>query len=108
MPTSTAVTDRTFSDKVALSDKIVVVDFWAPWCGPCRTVSPILEQIASEHPGTFDVLTMNVDDNPVTALEYRITSIPAVKIFRNGEVVKSVIGARPKAAFERELTEYLI
>jgi thioredoxin 1 len=107
MPASTAVTDETFSEKVLSSDQIVVVDFWAQWCGPCRTVSPILDQIASENPNKIVVVTVNVDDNPLTAMEYRITSMPAIKVFRNGEVVKSMTGARPKPAFEADLAEYL-
>jgi thioredoxin 1 len=108
MPADTSVTDATFTEKVLLSDKVVIVDFWAQWCGPCRTVSPILEQISSEHPGKIHVVTVNVDDNPLSAMKYQITSIPAIKVFRTGEVVKSLTGARPKAAFRTDLAEFLV
>jgi thioredoxin 1 len=101
------VTDATFEAEVLKSEKTIMVDFWAPWCGPCRAVSPILDQIATENADKIDIVKINVDDNPETAMKYQITSIPAMKVFQNGEVVKSVIGAKPKPALEADLAEYL-
>ena len=89
------------------ADKTVIVDFWAEWCGPCRRVSPILEQIALENSDKIQIVKLNVDDNPQTAAKYHITSIPAMKVYQGGEVVKSVIGAKPKPALESELAAFL-
>ena len=101
------VTDATFEDEVLKSDETILVDFWAEWCGPCRAVSPILDQIASEHSDKIRVVKLNVDDNPQTAAKYQITSIPAMKVYRGGEVVKTVIGAKPKPALEADLAAFL-
>ena len=101
------VTDQNFATEVLASDKPIMVDFWAEWCGPCRAVSPILDQIATEHADKIDVVKLNVDDNPETAMKYQITSIPTMKVFRAGEVVKTVIGAKPKPALEADLQEFL-
>ena len=101
------VTDANFATEVLGSDKTILVDFWAEWCGPCRAVSPILDQIAAEHSDKITVVKLNVDDNPQTAAKYQITSIPAMKVYRGGEVVKTVIGAKPKGALEADLAEYL-
>lgn len=101
------VTDATFADTVLGSDKTILVDFWAEWCGPCRAVSPILDQIGAEHADKITVMKLNVDDNPQTAAKYQITSIPAMKVYRGGEVVKTVIGAKPKPALEADLAEFL-
>jgi thioredoxin 1 len=101
------VTDETFQDLVLSSDKTILVDFWAEWCGPCRAVSPILDQIGAEHADKIQIVKLNVDDNPQTAAKYQITSIPAMKVYRGGEVVKTVIGAKPKGALEADLAEYL-
>ncbi|OIH99612.1 MULTISPECIES: thioredoxin [unclassified Curtobacterium] len=107
MSNAKAVTDATFSDEVLQSDKTILVDFWAEWCGPCRAVSPILDQIAEEHAGKIEIVKLNVDDNPQSAMNYQITSIPAMKVFKGGEVVKTVIGAKPKPALEADLAEFL-
>ncbi|ROP72626.1 thioredoxin [Curtobacterium sp. PhB115] len=107
MSNAKAVTDATFSDEVLKSDKTILVDFWAEWCGPCRAVSPILDQIAAEHAGKIEIVKLNVDDNPQSAMQYQITSIPAMKVFKGGEVVKTVIGAKPKPALEADLAEFL-
>ena len=101
------VTDQNFDTEVLASEKPIMVDFWAEWCGPCRAVSPILDQIATEHSEKIDVVKLNVDDNPETAMKYQITSIPTMKVFRGGEVVKTVIGAKPKPALESDLQEFL-
>jgi len=101
------VTDQNFATEVLASEKPIMVDFWAEWCGPCRAVSPILDAIATEHSDKIDVVKLNVDDNPETAMKYQVTSIPTMKIFRGGEVVKTVIGAKPKPALESDLAEFL-
>jgi thioredoxin 1 len=100
------VTDATFEAEVLNSDKTILVDFWAEWCGPCRAVSPILDQIATEHADKITVVKLNVDDNPQTAMKYQITSIPAMKVYQGGEVVKTVIGAKPKPALEADLAAF--
>jgi thioredoxin 1 len=102
-----AVTDATFQSDVLESDKPIMVDFWAEWCGPCRAVSPILDAIAAENSDKLDIVKLNVDDNPATAEKYGITSIPAMFVFEKGEVVKRVIGAKPKPALEADLAEFL-
>ena len=101
------VTDATFQTEVLDSEKPIMVDFWAEWCGPCRAVSPILDKIAEENADKLTIVKLNVDDNPETAMKYGITSIPAMKVFKSGEVVKTVIGARPKPALEADLAEFL-
>ena len=107
MSTAQDVTDATFADEVLNSKDTIMVDFWAEWCGPCRAVSPILDQIAAEHADKIKIVKLNVDDNPQMAMKYQITSIPAMKVFRGGEVVKTVIGAKPKPAIEADLAEFL-
>ena len=104
---SLEVTDATFSDEVLKSDKPVLVDFWAPWCGPCRMVSPIVEEIGDELADQLKVVKVNTDDNMQTAGQYGITSIPALYIFKGGEVVKQIIGARPKPALLEEIQPLL-
>jgi len=101
------VTDANFATEVLASEKPIMVDFWAEWCGPCRAVSPILDQIATEHAEKIDVVKLNVDLNPDTAMKYQITSIPTMKVFKGGEVVKTVIGAKPKPALAADLQEFL-
>ncbi|CAN5173723.1 thioredoxin [soil metagenome] len=101
------VTDASFAEDVLNSSDTIMVDFWAEWCGPCRAVSPILDAIAAENPDKIKIVKLNVDDNPQMAMKYQITSIPAMKVFRGGEVVKTVIGAKPKPALEADLAEFL-
>ena len=101
------VTDATFEAEVLNSEKTILVDFWAEWCGPCRAVSPILDQIAAEHADKITLVKLNVDDNPQTAMKYQITSIPMMKVYQGGEVVKSILGAKPKGAIELDLADYL-
>ncbi|MET0782785.1 MAG: thioredoxin [Leifsonia flava] len=105
--TARAVTEATFDAEVLKSETTVLVDFWAEWCGPCRAVSPILDQIASEHSDKIDIVKVNVDENPQLAMKYQITSIPAFKVYQAGEVVKTVIGAKPKPALEADLAAYI-
>jgi thioredoxin 1 len=101
------VTDQDFVSTVLQSDKPVVVDFWAEWCGPCRMVSPILEDLSNEHGDKIAFVKLNVDENPQTAASYRITSIPTLNVYSGGQVVKQIIGARPKSAIVAELKPYL-
>jgi thioredoxin 1 len=101
------VTTATFQADVLSSSKPVLVDFWAEWCGPCRMVSPILDEIAGEHAGKITIVKVNVDEEPALAQQYGITSIPAMQVFQDGEVVKSIIGAKPKPALLADLSAFI-
>ena len=106
MGATKTVTDASFADDVLLSAKSVVVDFWAEWCGPCKMVAPILEEIAAANEGII-IAKLNVDENPQTSASYGITSIPTLNVFQDGKVVKTIVGAKPKAALLAELAPYL-
>jgi thioredoxin 1 len=106
--TARSVTEANFDQEVLNNEKTVLVDFWAEWCGPCRAVSPILDQIAAENADKIDIVKLNVDEHPALAAKYQITSIPAMKVFQKGEVVKTVIGAKPKPQLEKDLADYLV
>ncbi|EFC81693.1 thioredoxin [Parafrankia sp. EUN1f] len=101
------VTDDTFATEVLKSDKPVLVDFWAEWCGPCKMVAPVLEEIAKEHGEKLRIVKLNIDDNPQVAREYQIMSIPTMAVFVNGEVDRTIVGAKPKAALLRDLAAYV-
>lgn len=104
---TTVVTDASFADDVLQSDKPVLVDFWAEWCGPCRMVAPVLEEIASEHGDKITVAKLNVDENPQIAASYGVVSIPTLNVYQGGQVVKQIVGAKPKQALLKDLAEFL-
>jgi thioredoxin 1 len=100
-------TDASFASDVLQNDKPVLVDFWAEWCGPCKMVAPVLEEIAAENAEKIDVVKLNIDENPGAARDYQIMSIPTMAVFSGGKVVKQIVGAKPKAAILRDLADYL-
>ncbi len=102
-----ATTDATFEEDVLRSDKPVLVDFWAVWCGPCRAVAPVVEEIATQYADQLKVVKLNTDENPGVSARYGITSIPSLYVFQNGEVVKTIVGAKPKPVLVRELSDFI-
>lgn len=101
------VTTDSFQSDVLSSAKPVLVDFWAEWCGPCRLVSPILDEISNEHGDKLTIVKVNVDEEPQLAQQYGITSIPALHVFKDGQVVKQIIGAKPKVSLLADLADYI-
>ena len=102
------VTTASFDADVLQSSTPVLVDFWAEWCGPCRAVGPILEEISNEHGSKIKIVKLNTDEESAIAIKYGITSIPSMYVFVNGEIVKQIVGAKPKPALLKELESYLV
>jgi thioredoxin 1 len=103
----TTLTDTNFNEEVKGSDQPILVDFWAEWCGPCKTIAPILEEIAGEHAGKLRVGKLNVDDAPITAQDFQVMSIPTLILFKDGEVQARVVGARGKGQLLEEIAAFL-
>jgi thioredoxin 1 len=107
MGATKTTTDAAFTADVLQSDKPVLVDFWAEWCGPCKMVAPVLEEIAAENGEKLTVVKLNIDENPGTARDYQIMSIPTMAVFQGGKIVKQIVGAKPKAAILKDLESFL-
>ena len=100
-------TDGNFKDEVITSDKLTVVDFWAEWCGPCRAIGPVIEDLSKEYAGKVNIGKVNVDVNPSISMDYGITSIPAILFFKNGQVVDKLVGAQPKGNFVKKIEAHI-
>ena len=100
--------DSTFDEKVGGADTAVVVDFWAEWCGPCKMIAPALEEIAGEHKGKITIGKLNVDDNPETARRFEVLSIPTLLVFKGGEPVKRLVGAKGKGQLLQDLADFIV
>ncbi len=103
----TLLSDENFSDTIATDGEPVLVDFWAEWCGPCKMIAPILDEIADEQVGSVKIAKLNVDDAPDTARQYEVMSIPTMILFKDGEPVKKIVGAKPKAAILSEIADFI-
>jgi thioredoxin 1 len=100
-------TDANFKSEVLDSSKLTVIDFWAEWCGPCRAIGPVIEELSKEYDGKVNIGKLNVDHNPEVSMNYGITSIPAILFVKNGQVVDKLVGAQPKANFVRKIESHL-
>jgi thioredoxin 1 len=100
-------TDNNFQTEVITSDKLSVIDFWAEWCGPCRAISPVIEELSKEYNGKVNIGKVNVDDNPQISMNYGITSIPAILFIKGGQVVDKLVGAQPKGNFVKKIESHL-
>ena len=105
--TTVAVTDATFETEVGQAEGLVVVDFWAEWCGPCRMIAPTLDALAKDYEGKAKIAKLDVDSNQNTAIKYNIRSIPAVLFFKDGKHVDTLVGANPRGAYEAKITQHL-
>ena len=101
------LTDSTFDEEIAAAGEPIIVDFWAEWCGPCKMIAPVLEEIAGEHAGKVRVAKLNVDDNPSAARRFDVMSIPTIIVFKDGQPAKRLVGAKPKGALLEELSDFL-
>ena len=102
------VSDQSFENEVINSDTPVLIDFWAPWCAPCRAIAPVVDELAREYEGQLKVVKMNVDDNPLTPSRYGVRSIPNLMIFKNGQVKDQIVGAVPKSQFVDKISKVLV
>jgi thioredoxin 1 len=107
MANTADITEASFSSNVLNNEKIVLVDFWAPWCGPCKAIAPVLDEIAGQHPDTISVAKVDIDANPGIAQTYQVLSIPTIIVFRGGEPVKRITGAKSKNALLKALVDYV-
>ncbi|MEU3020363.1 thioredoxin [Nocardiopsis sp. NPDC007018] len=107
MSTVKNATDASFEKVVLKNDKPVLVDFWADWCGPCKQMAPVLDKLAANHGDKIDVVKINTDQNPETPRAYNVLSLPTMNVYKDGEVVKQIIGAKPTRLLEKELAEFL-
>jgi thioredoxin 1 len=107
MNTAKTVTDDTFEADVLNGPRPVIVEYWAPWCGPCRQVGPVLDAIAAERDGQVDMVKVNIDENPRTAQKYQVLMVPTLNLFSGGQLVKQVVGARSKSALLREFADFI-